>query len=243
VVTEPRRALVTGAAGGIGQAVVGELERRQMNVAGVDAEPGEAKDVVRCDVTDDDQVRDAVQHVVERLGGLEVVVNIVGISGRSLGDSPVDQCTEEAWDRVIEVNLKSVFLVCRATLGELGPGSSIVNVASVMGMRGSPPGIFDTHAYSASKGGVIALTRAMAATYAPKQIRVNAVAPGLVRTPMSSRAQSDPDVLSFTAARQAAVGSLLDPEQVAAAVGFLASTDSNAITGVVLPVDGGWTAT
>jgi NAD(P)-dependent dehydrogenase (short-subunit alcohol dehydrogenase family) len=235
--------LVTGAAGGIGLAVSAELERRGMNVAGIDLEPGEARNVLRCDVTDDAQVRDAVRQVVERLGGLEVVVNIVGISGRSLGDGPVDECTEEAWDRVIEVNMKSVFLVCRATLGELREGSSIVNVASVLGMRGGAPGIFDTHAYSASKGGVIALTRAMAASYAPRRIRVNAVAPGLVRTPMSERAQTDVDVLSYTAARQAAVGSLLEPEQIAAAVGFLASTDSNAITGVVLPVDGGWTAT
>lgn len=238
-----RRALVTGAAGGIGQAVVRELGARGMAVAGLDCEPGDAPYTTRCDVTDRQQVDLSVADAVARLGGLDVVVNIVGVSGRQLGDGPVDECTDEAWDHVMNTNARSVFFVCRAALPHLGRSGSIVNLASVLGLRGGAPALFDAHAYAASKGAIIALTRAMAASYAARGIRVNAVAPGLVQTPMSGRAQSDKAVLSHAAARQPLVGALLTPEQVAAAVGWLASPASDGVTGVVLPVDGGWTAT
>lgn len=238
-----RRALVTGAAGGIGRAVVADLEHRGMAVAGIDVDPGDAANVIACDVTDSAQVNAAVLAVLNQLGGLDVVVNVVGISGRRLGDGPIHECTDEAWDLLMATNLRSVFLVCRAALSHMGPGGSIVNLTSVLGMRGGTRGVFETHAYAASKGAIISLTKAMAASYAERGIRVNAVAPGLVRTPMSERAQANDEVLAETARRQPLVGALLEPAQVAAAVGFLASTESDAITGVVLPVDGGWTAT
>jgi NAD(P)-dependent dehydrogenase (short-subunit alcohol dehydrogenase family) len=243
MVNPPRRALVTGATGGIGGAVVGDLSARGMQVVGLDVDAGESPDVIACDVTDSAQVDAAVAQAVERLGGLDVVVNVVGVSGRRLGDGPVDACTDEAWDHLMSTNVRSVFLVCRAVLAHLGTGASIVNLTSVLGMRGGTPGVFETHAYAASKGAIISLTKAMAASYAPRGIRVNAIAPGLVRTQMSERAQTDTAVLAESARRQPLVGSLIEPAQVAAAVGFLASPESEAITGVVLPVDGGWTAT
>jgi NAD(P)-dependent dehydrogenase (short-subunit alcohol dehydrogenase family) len=236
-----RRALVTGAAGGIGRAVVAEMHKRGMTVVGLDVQAGGG--VIACDVSDSAAVDAAVADAVVRLGGLDVVVNIVGISGRRLGDGPVDQCTDEAIDLVLQTNVASVFYVCRAALAHLGAGASIVNLTSVLGLRGGAPEIFETHAYAASKGAVISLTKAMAASYAPRGIRVNAVAPGLVRTPMSERAQGNEAVLAESARRQPLVGPLLEPEQVAAAIGFLCDTESDGITGVVLPVDGGWTAT
>jgi NAD(P)-dependent dehydrogenase (short-subunit alcohol dehydrogenase family) len=109
-------------------------------------------------------------------------------------------------------------------------------------MRGGGSGLFETHAYAASKGAIISLTRAMATSYAGRGIRVNAVAPGLVRTPMSDRAQEDSAVMAYVAARQSLLGGAVEAEQVAAAIGWLCSPESDAVTGVVLPVDGGWTA-
>jgi NAD(P)-dependent dehydrogenase (short-subunit alcohol dehydrogenase family) len=238
-----RRALVTGAAGGIGGAVVDALDTAGMAVAGLDIEPGDRPGIVKCDVTDSRGVDAAVDEIAARLGGLDVIVNVVGISGRSLGDGPVHECTDEAWDQVMATNARSVFLVCRAALRHLGSGGSIVNISSVLGLRGGAPGVFDTHAYAASKGAVIALTRAMAASYADRGVRVNAVAPGLVLTPMSERARDNPDALAAAGARQPLTGPLLDTRQVAAAVQWLASTASDGVTGIVLPVDGGWTAT
>lgn len=241
--TAARRALVTGAAGGIGAATMAALHDRGMAVVGLDQTPGAATSVLECDVTDEAAVSAAVAEAAARLGGLDVVVNVVGISGRRLGDGPVHECTDEAWQRVLDVNLRSVFLVCKAALPRLGPGSSIVNISSVLGVTGDATGLFATHAYAASKGAVLALTRAMAATYAADGIRVNAVAPGLVRTPMSSRAQGDRKVLEAAALRQPLTGPLVESEAVAATVAFLASTDAAAITGAVVPVDGGWLTT
>lgn len=236
-----RRALVTGAAGGIGGATVAELRSRGMIVVGLDRRAGE--DVLACEVTEADSVDEAVVEACRRLGGLDVVVNIAGVSGRALGDGPVHECTDDAWRHVLDVNARSVFLVCRAAIPRLGRGASIVNVGSVLGVVGDASGRFATHAYAASKGAVLALTRAMAATYAADGIRVNAVVPGLVRTAMSARAQDDAEVLSLAGARQPLTGPLLEPTAVAATIGFLASVTSEGITGAHLPVDGGWLAT
>jgi NAD(P)-dependent dehydrogenase (short-subunit alcohol dehydrogenase family) len=237
-----RRALVTGTTGGIGRAVVQDLQKRGTTVVGIDLDPQDQPDVIRCDVTDGTSVTAAVAEAVERLGGLDVLVNIVGVSGRRLGDGPVDVCTDSAWDHVMNTNVRSVFQLCRAVIPHLGSGSSIVNLTSVLGLRGGEPGLFETHAYAASKGAIIALTRAMATSYADRGIRVNAVAPGLVRTPMSDRAQDNPAVMAYVASRQSLLQGPVEAEQVAAAVGWLCSPESDAVTGVVLPVDGGWTA-
>lgn len=237
-----RRALVTGAAGGIGQAVQAELGELGADVAGLDREPAGEPWVHRCDLTVSAQVEQAVTRAVTELGGLDILVNVAGASGRHLGDGPVDQLTDEAYRFVIDANLTSTLFVCRAALPHCGPGACVVNVSSVLGLVGGVAGCFDAHAYAAAKGGLIALTRAMAVSYAARGIRVNAVAPGLVRTPMSARAQGSPAVLAEAAARQPLVGPLLEPAQVAAAVAFLASERAGGITGVILPVDGGWTA-
>lgn len=236
-----RCALVTGSSGGIGTAVVHDLERRGMSVVGLDR-TGDGR-TIACDVTDTESVEVAVAEAERLLGGLHVVVNLVGISGRSLGDGPVHECTDAAWQQLFDTNVRSVFTVCRYAVPRLRPGAAVVNMASVLGLTGDATGHFATHAYAATKGAIIALTRAMAATYAQDGIRVNAVAPGLVRTPMSERAQANDQVLAAAAARQRLTGPLVDATMVASAVGFLASTDSAAMTGAVLPVDGGWLTT
>jgi NAD(P)-dependent dehydrogenase (short-subunit alcohol dehydrogenase family) len=244
---EGKVALVTGAAGGIGGATVARFVQEGARVAAADRDaerlsgtPAAMASTV--DVTVAREVEGLLTEVEARFGRLDVLVNVAGASGRRYGDGPVDLCTEEGWDWVMNVNLRSVFLCCKYALPALrrSGGGSVINMGSVLGMTGHER--FDTHAYAASKGGVIALSRAMAARYAPEQIRVNVLCPGLIRTPMSARAQADPEILGLLPQLQPLTGDFGEPEDVAEAAVFLAAEESRFITGAVLPVDGGWTA-
>ncbi len=228
-------ALVTGAAGGIGSAVVETFEGAGALVIGIDRE--------QADLTRANEVEAVFASTAREHGRLDVVFNGAGISGRRFGDGPVDRCTEEGWDIVLEANLKSVFLCCKYAVPLLieSGGGSIVNLTSVLGLVGGDED-FATHAYAASKGGIISLTRAIAVTYAARGIRCNAIAPGLIATPMSARARSDPGVVSRLAELQPLTGDFGRPEDVAAAALYLAGDGSSFVTGIVLPVDGGWTA-
>lgn len=231
--------LVTGAAGGIGGAVVRAFEQAGASVLGVDV-TGEG--VLRADVSRADGAERAVHEAVARFGRLDVVATMHGISGRRLGDGPVDVCTEEGWDAVLDANLKSVYRVCRFAVPELrrSGGGAIVTLGSVLGLVGGDED-FATHAYAASKAGVVGLTRAIAATYAREGIRCNVVCPGLIATPMSARAQASPEIRARLAQLQPLTGDFGAPEDVAQAVLYLASPASRFVTGTVLTVDGGWT--
>jgi NAD(P)-dependent dehydrogenase (short-subunit alcohol dehydrogenase family) len=235
-VLEGKAALVTGAAGGIGGAVARAFAAAGAAVVGVDRHEA---DLV-CDLSRAEEAERAVAAAEERLGGLDVVFNGAGISGRSLGDGPVDACTEEAWDAVLAANLKSVFLCSKYAVPALrrAGGGAVVNLSSVVGLVGSED--FDTHAYAASKGAIVTLTRAMAVAYARERIRVNAICPGLIDTPMSERARSDPDTMARVRELQPLTGEPGRPEDVAGAAVYLASAPF--VTGAVLTVDGGWTA-
>jgi len=236
-------ALVTGAAGGIGGAVVHTLVAAGQNVLPVDREGGRAAglDIFVADLADDAAAAAAVARAVERYGRLDVLVCAHGGSGRRFGDGPVDRCTVEGWDATLDLNLKSVFLICRHAVPALraGGGGAIVTVSSVLGQVGGDRD-FATHAYAASKGAVIALTRAMAVAYADDGIRCNAVCPGLIATPMSARAQADPAIRERLSSLQPLTGDFGRPEDVAEAVRYLAGAEF--ATGTVLAVDGGWTA-
>jgi NAD(P)-dependent dehydrogenase (short-subunit alcohol dehydrogenase family) len=247
--------IVTGAGSGIGRATALHCAAEGARVAAFDriAEGlGNTVEAIRAaggaalpfvvDVTDVARVRAGISGVTEAWGRLDAVFNGVGISGRRWGDGPVDQCAEEAWALVMQINLTSMFLVCKyAVQAMLGAGGgAIVNLSSVLGMVGDQD--FATHAYAASKGGIIALSRAMAITYAARGIRVNVIAPGLIATPMSQRAQNDPHTLQRLPELQPLTGAMGNPEDVAAAAVYLLSDEARFLTGVVLPVDGGWTA-
>ena len=246
--------LVTGAAGGIGRATALRLATEGAKVAlldldeaglqetrrGIEAQGGEALPIP-LDLRDGQAVREAVDQVVQTWGRLDGVFNGAGASGRRWGDGPVDQCTEEGWQRTLDVNLTSIFLVCKYTLPALLPvRGAVVNLASVLGIVGGDED-FATHAYAASKAGIIGLSRAMASYYAPQGVRVNVVAPGLIATPMSQRAQSDPHIQARLPHLQPLTGAMGTPEDVAAAVAYLISDDARFVTGTVLAVDGGWT--
>ncbi len=250
-----KTAIVTGAASGIGRAVAYRFLAEGARVAGFDLDGnglnetrllGDAPEMfipIVCDLTDPLQVERSVSEAVDRLHRLDIVFNGAGASGRRWGDGPVDSCTIEGWQRTIDVNLTSIFLVCRATAPHLQAtgGGSIINLSSVLGMVGGDAD-FATHAYAAAKAGIIGLSRAMAVYYAPRNIRVNVIAPGLIATPMSRRAQESERIQERLAQLQPLTGAMGAPEDVAAAAAYLASDDAAFVTGVVLPVDGGWTA-
>jgi NAD(P)-dependent dehydrogenase (short-subunit alcohol dehydrogenase family) len=243
-----RVAIVTGAAGGIGGAVAKAFAGAGAAVLALDRDPdrveaGEGVIARGCDLIEPAQVADAVRAAVARFGRVDLVFNGAGISGRRLGDGPVHRCTEEGWSAVLEANLTSVFHVCKHAVPALIAvgGGSIVNLGSVLGLVGGDED-FATHAYAASKGGVVALTRAIAVTYAHQGIRCNVICPGLVATAMSRRAQEDPRIRARLPELQPLTGDFAAPEDVAGAALWLAGPESRFVTGVVLPVDGGWTA-
>ncbi len=249
-------ALVTGAASGIGQATALRFAAEGAHIAAIDLNEAALTEAVEtinangaeavpvtADVSDSVQVRAAIQKAVDTFGHLDIVFNGVGVSGRRWGDGPVADCTEDAWARTLNVNLTSMFLVCKYAVPCLlrAGGGVIVNLSSVLGIVGGDDD-FATHAYAASKAGIIGLSRAMAVYYAPRGIRVNVIAPSLIATPMSQRAQSDPRILGRLKDLQPLTGAFGRPEDVAAAAAYLASDDARFVTGVVLTVDGGWTA-
>ncbi|HEV2501198.1 MAG TPA: SDR family oxidoreductase, partial [Terriglobia bacterium] len=165
------------------------------------------------------------------------------IGGSSRGDGPVTESREDSWDRILRVNLKSVFLCCRYAIPEMirGGGGTVINMSSVLALVGTPK-YFKSHAYAASKGAIISLTRAMASYYAAQNVRVNAVCPGLIDTPLAEKSKRDGEVMRYVREKQRLVNGLGSATDVASAVLFLASDQSRLITGVALPLDAGWSA-
>ena len=248
-------AIITGVGSGIGRAAARLFAAEGARVAGLDVdadsggavmaelreEHGAAR-FVEADVSRRADVEAAVAETVEAFGRVDVLFNVVGVSGRKWGDGPVHECTEEAWDRVMDINLKSMFLCCKYGVSAMleSGGGSVINLSSVLGMVGGDED-FATHAYAASKGGIISFTRGIASYYAPEDIRANVICPGLIATSMSRRAQSDPNITDRLSDLQPLTASFGAPEDVAEAALYLASDASGFVTGTVLPVDGGWT--
>ena len=214
------------------------------SVVAIARHAGELDDVYLGDLTDAETARGAVRHCVERFGRIDCLFNVAGISARRLGDGPIHTCTEEAWDVTMDTNLKSMFLLSRETLKVMieKRRGVILNMASIAPTRPSPR-YFDTHAYAVSKGAVIAMTRVMAAYYAPHGIRVNAIAPALVRTKLTQRSQDNPEIMDYLRQRQPLAEGMIDADDVARAAVFLLSDESRMITGETLTVDAGWSVT
>jgi NAD(P)-dependent dehydrogenase (short-subunit alcohol dehydrogenase family) len=244
--------VVTGAAGGIGAATCARLCDEGARVVAVDRERAAldelrarlpataAVEVLAGDVTDAATARAAVDLAIGSFDRIDGVVSIAGASGRSAGDGPVHECTDAGWAWTLQTNLTSQFLMARAALPQLiaAGGGSIVLLGSVLGLGGGGRH-FATHAYAAAKAGTTGLARAMASYYATDGVRVNVVAPGLVATPMSRRAQADDAVMREIDDRQP-LGGIAAPEQVAGTIAYLLSADSAHTTGAVITVDGGW---
>jgi NAD(P)-dependent dehydrogenase (short-subunit alcohol dehydrogenase family) len=225
-----RVALVTGAASGIGAAVAERFLADGYDVLGLDV--AAADGVRHCDVADSAAV---ARHIGE-LDRLDVVANVAGIPqfGR------VEEIGDDEWARVLAVDLTGPFYVCRAAVGLLRASRGcIVNVASVAGIQGQAY----TAAYSAAKGGLVLLTKALAHELAPEGVRVNCVCPAAVDTPLLAQVDIPADAdLSLLARLGGPLAGIATPEQVASAVAWLASDAAAMVTGVALPMDGGRTA-
>lgn len=194
------------------------------------------------DVRDELAVRNAVAACLDRFGRIDALFNVAGISARSAGDGPLHECKPAAWDLVMEVNAKGTFLMCREVLGvwtRNHQAGVILNCGSVLAQ--SPERGFSTIGYAASKGAIEAMSRSAAAFYAPLGIRINVIAPGLVRTPMSARAQADPQITEYMVHKQPLTKGMLSAEDIAKMACFLLRRDSSPITGQIVTVDGGWT--
>ena len=241
-----RVVVVTGAARGLGARIVLEFARAGARVAALDRDadalaravaegdgPAAAM-TVAVDVTDHDAVERALGRVAEALGAPDVLVANAGIGIRG----PALDVPASDFERVVDVNLNGLFFCDRLAARRMRPGGAIVHLASVMGLSG---GIFPNAAYQASKGAVVNLTRALALEWAPLGLRVNAVAPNYVDTPLTEAIFSDPAKLAQVMARTP-MGRLPTPDDVAQAVLFLASDAAASITGHVLAVDGGYLA-
>ncbi|MEY9213504.1 SDR family oxidoreductase [Thermobifida halotolerans] len=238
-------AIVTGAASGIGLACVQALAASGARVVladlDVDATARAAETVrgdtlaVWTDVADPGSVDSLVDVAVDRFGGLHAMVNSAAVSGESV---PVGDYSTESWRRVLGVNLDGVFYCMRAAIRAMrrGGGGSIISVASVLGRVGSPR----AGAYVAAKHGVVGLTRSAAVEHAPDRIRVNAVGPGFVRTPLLDRGLDEERHNELAA--QHPIGRPGTPEEVAELVGWLASDASSLVTGAYYAVDGGYLA-
>ena len=211
--------------------------------AAVLAELGDSVRVVAADATDPTTAEKAIALAVTEFGGFHGLYHVAGGSGRRRGDGPLHGITDEGWDFTLQLNLTSLFNSNRAALRQFlkqDTGGSIVNCGSVLGFSPSPK-FFSTHAYAAAKAAIIGLTKSAAAYYAPQNIRLNVLAPALVATPMSQRAQGDEAILNFIKTKQPLDGGRIgQPEDLDAAVVWLLSDESRFVTGQVIAVDGGW---
>jgi NAD(P)-dependent dehydrogenase (short-subunit alcohol dehydrogenase family) len=243
-------AIVAGGASGIGAATARLMATAGASVAIADRNEPAAKalaaDIVAAggraeafalDVADEQSVDGAIAAAHRAFGRLDILVNSAGLSIRKAAfDIPMAD-----WDAVQAVNVRGTFLCARAAakLMDRARGGAIVNLASIMGFSGG--GLYPNPAYLASKGAVVNLTRALAVEWAPLKIRVNAVAPAWVRTPFIGQLQDDPELLARIEAATP-IPRLVEPEEVARAVLFLASPAASMTTGHILAVDGGYLA-
>jgi NAD(P)-dependent dehydrogenase (short-subunit alcohol dehydrogenase family) len=251
---ENKRCLIVGGTSGIGRAAVVRFlqEGARVAIAGRDANTGTDAltelskhgevHLVTADASHAKDVENLFTLALEKLGGLDVLYHVAGISGRKHGDGPLHECTDAGWETTLATNLTSVFMTNRAAvrhfLAVQQPGV-ILNMASVVAFSPSPAH-FDTIAYTSTKGAIVSMSRLAAARYAADKIRVNVIAPGLIDTPMASRAVSDERIRAFLRTKQPLAGGPGTPDDCAGAAVFLCSDGASFITGAVLPVDAGW---
>jgi NAD(P)-dependent dehydrogenase (short-subunit alcohol dehydrogenase family) len=250
---EGKSILIVGGTTGMGLSAARACAREgaRLTVVGRDAETTEVAvrelgtEVASLsgDVSDPSLAQGAVRLAVERFGGLDGLYHVAGGSGRSKGDGPLHELSDEGLAYTLDVNLKSVFYSNRAAVRQFlarGAGGVVLNMGSVIA-RSPSPSFFATHAYAGAKAGIEGMTIGCAAYYAERGIRFNVIAPGSVETPMSRRAAGDAQIRAFLKTKQPLDGGRMGrPEDLDEAVVYLLSDGSKFVTGQVLAVDGGW---
>lgn len=236
-------AVITGGASGIGLATAKKLLGEGANVVLVDWNQ-DVSDIakslsnncigIRCDVSSDTDVQKCVSEVIERCGHIDYLVANAGIGG---GPNKAHEVSVDEWNKVIGVNQTGIFLMNKYVIGEMlkTGGGAIVNTSSMYGLVGTTM----SFAYSASKGAINQMTRSLALTYARDNIRVNAIAPGYVDTPILA---SVPKEMKDAMANQLPVGRLGEDTEIANLICYLLSDNATFITGAIVPIDGGFTA-
>jgi NAD(P)-dependent dehydrogenase (short-subunit alcohol dehydrogenase family) len=242
---ESKVVLITGAASGIGRATAQRLASEGASLFLVDvskegleetakrcATAGAGVESAPCDVSREEQVNDAVARCIDRFGRLDVLVNVAGI----LLLAHTHETALAQWQKILDVNLTGTFLFCKAALPHLlVSGGNIVNTSSTSALNGMPYGA----AYGASKGGVLALTRALAVEYGGRGVRVNAICPGSIKTPMGSGSNLPKEINWDLLKRAMPLDKPRGPEVVASVVAMLASQDGEHINGESIRMDGG----
>jgi len=229
--------VVTGASGGIGAASVERFQREGARVVGVDLAPGAPGELsLQADVTDEQQVSELYSRVHGELGRIDVLFNNAGISPSD--DGSVLETTLDAWERVQQVNLQSVFLCCKHGIPHLldGGGGSVINTASFVAVMGAATSQIS---YTASKGGVLALSRELGVEFARRGVRVNALCPGPVDTPLLQELYASNPEQAARRLVHVPMGRFARTEEIAAAALFLASEESSFVTASTFLVDGG----
>lgn len=246
-------ACITGAGSGQGKASAilfakegAKVLATDINLEGVEevdkaiGDSGGEATSMKVDVSQEEQVAQMIQKAVDTYGRLDILFNNAGVGySSSLVMAPTVETPVKDWDEILGINLRGTFLGCKYALPQMekqGAGS-IINNSSINGIRALP----GADAYTASKGGIVALTRVLAYDWTPKGIRVNCICPGPIYTPMIAGALEMPEVRDFLVSN-CPMGRVGKPEEVAYAALFLASDEASYISGVILPVDGGWTA-
>jgi NAD(P)-dependent dehydrogenase (short-subunit alcohol dehydrogenase family) len=232
-------ALITGSAGGIGAATATLFRAEGATVVGVDlVESGGVDSAIVADVTDEEQVKGYYDRVVREHGRLDVIFNNAGIAPDD--DASILDTSLEAWQRVQDVNLKSVFLGCKYGIPRLleSGGGSVINTASFVAVMGAA---VSQISYTGSKGGVLAMTREIGVEFAREGVRVNALCPGPVNTPLLQELFAKDPAKAERRYVHLPMGRFAEPEEIAKGVLFLASDDSSYMTASTFLVDGGLT--
>lgn len=238
---EDKIAIVTGGSSGIGKAIVEKFVENGAEVVLADIdENGEeiAEDLgatfMKCDVSDQENVEQVVEDTVEKFGKLDIMVNNAGIGS----NKTIEDMDREEWDKIISVDLDGVMFGCKAATPHLKETEGcIINTASIYGLVGD----MGATAYNAAKGGVVNFTRSVADDLAPYNVRVNSICPGFVRTAMTEEALKEDEFREHVISNTP-LGRVADPEEIAEPAVFLASEKASYITGINMPVDGGWTS-
>jgi NAD(P)-dependent dehydrogenase (short-subunit alcohol dehydrogenase family) len=245
---ENRVAIITGGSFGIGKATAIAFAKRGAKVVIADwiedystlkeiQNDGGSALFVKCDVSKNTEVTALVNKAIETFGKIDFAVNNAGIEGAT---ATTHECTEENWDKTISINLKGVWLCMRQEIPHMlkeGKGA-IVNIASIAGLVGFP----GLPAYVVSKHGIVGLTKTAALEYAKQGIRINAVCPGVIKTPMVDRTTGKDKTVEKQYEAMEPVGRMGHPEEVAESIVWLCSDAASFVTGHALAVDGGWTA-